>query len=267
MAERIEVTATTDLALLRAGLRTDPVGAAYLLGDLDDPYFRSCRWFVATYRGRPLAVVMLFEGLSVPALLSYGAPDAVAVALRKCGEELPAECYAKVPLEHREALAERFRIVESETFWTMGLEPGDFQRESTAEGIRQLDSEDLAAMLALYDAYPGHFFEPGQLEHGLYFGRFCAGELVTIAGTHVFSSRERVAVLGNLVTAREHRGRGHARVCTSRLIEVLGERGCRTVALQVAERNAPAISCYRRLGFRFHSATLQARCMRRNSPG
>ena len=117
-------------------------------------------------------------------------------------------------------------------------------------------------MLELYEAYPDNFFEAGQLDWGLYFGRYAEEELVAISGTLVLSEREEIAMLGNLVTAPEARGRGHARSCTSRLVEALHERGCRTVALHVAATNAPAISCYRRLGFSFRSIVLQAYCIR-----
>lgn len=265
MLKRLQVTSTTDAALLRAFFRKDPVASALLLGDLDEPYRQWCRWFVATYRERPVGVVAVYEGLSTPALLSYGAPDGVAAVLRECAAELPAECDAKIPPEHREAFAESYRIVGCDPQWVMGLDPADFDRETETGGVRPLDHSDLPAMLELYEAYPGNFFEPGQLDSGLYFGRSVDGKLVAISGTLVASEREEIAMLGNLVTAPEARGRGHARASTSRLIEALHERGCRTVALHVAATNAPAISCYRRLGFSFGGVVLQAVCVRSES--
>jgi hypothetical protein len=52
---------------------------------------------------------------------------------------------------------------------------------------------------------------------------------VSIAGTHVLAPAEKIAVLGNIVTAAPVRRSGHARACTSRLIEALAAMGCQTL--------------------------------------
>ena len=60
-------------------------------------------------------------------------------------------------------------------------------------------------MLELYADYPGNYFEPSQLESGLYYGTYAEGRLVAIAGTHVLAPAESIAVLGNIVTSASAR--------------------------------------------------------------
>jgi ribosomal protein S18 acetylase RimI-like enzyme len=254
---------TRDVALLRTLLNDDPARAAYLLGDLDAPYFDHCRWFVALAHERPVAVLLSFEALSKPVLLSHGAPDGVAAILDAFAAELAPDCWAKIPLAHRDAFERVYTIVQSQNLWTMELRR--FFPVADAAGIVPLGERDVQEMLPLYASGAEHYFEASQMPAAIYFGRHEADRLVSIAGTHVFSPRERVAVLGNIVTAEGARNRGHARAVTSRLIEELHCRGCATIALQVAADNQPAIAVYRRLGFLFRDVILQSRCERTGS--
>lgn len=53
-----------------------------------------------------------------------------------------------------------------------------------------LDADDLPALRRLYDvAYPGNWFDPRMLDTGQYVGVRDGGELVAVAGVHVFSPR------------------------------------------------------------------------------
>jgi ribosomal protein S18 acetylase RimI-like enzyme len=258
-----EVSETRDKERLRELLASDPVGAAYLLGDLAEPFFSQCRWLVAAHRGRLEGAVLVYTGLSVPAVLSFGAPDAVEAALAYFARELPEMCYAKFPLEHAETFPKFFQLEYMERLWVMGLATGELQRPAQLREAAQLSkTTPIEPIISLYKDYPGNYFEPSQLESGLYFGAYLEGQLVAIAGTHVLAPAEHVAVLGNIVTSTAARQHGHATACTTRLIEALAAKGCSTVALQVAADNAAAIACYRNLGFRFHEMVWQTRATR-----
>ena len=264
-AQRLEAIRTTDVRLLRSLLRQDGVANGYLLGDLDANYFGQCRWFVATSRRRPVSVLVVFEGLSTPALLSYGAPDGVGALVRDFSDELPATCWAKIPLEHQKAYATRYHIEDEDLSWVMGLTPDVPCHVEETDGVERMAPQDVAELMTLYEAYPGHFFEPGQLGSGRYFGRRVRGRLVSVAGTHVFAPGEGVAVLGNVVTAPDERGQGHAQACVRRLVQTLRDNGCTAISLQVSDQNAPAIACYRHVGFAFRAVVLQARCRSREA--
>jgi RimJ/RimL family protein N-acetyltransferase len=248
---------------VRDFLKRNPICAAYLLGDLDPPYVEHTTWLASSWDEQMIAVILSYAGLSSPVVLSSGAPDGVAQIVAQYVQELPAEAYAKVPVEHRDAWTPHFHLNEVQREWIMGLDVERFRPIATDNDIRRLRSgHPLSHFDGLYKHYPGHFFEPSQLERGVYYGVFVDGTLVGVSGTHVFSPSTGVAVLGNIVTAAPNRGQGLATDCTSAVLQEVLAQGCRHVALQVSATNAPAIAVYRRLGFRYHGDVLQARVVR-----
>jgi GNAT superfamily N-acetyltransferase len=267
MSSRLfELSETRNKAQLRALLASDPVAAGYLLGDLVAPFFEQCRWLVAGYRGRLEGVLLIYTGLSVPALLSYGAPDAISAIFEHFAPELPDTCYAKFPLEHAELFPQYFQLEYLDRLWVMGIRAAEVSSPAHSLDATQLSKRSpIAPILELYEDYPGNYFEPSQLDSGLYFGTYTDGRLVAIAGTHVLAPAEGVAVLGNIVTSAGERRSGFATACSVRLVQALAAMGCSTVALQVAADNAGAIACYRNLGFRFREVVWQTRATRTTS--
>ena len=276
----VEVSETRDVALLRRLLESDRVAGAYLLGDLEAPFFDKGRWLVATRDGSAVAVVLVFAAFAEPVVLSFGDVEGVqAIAVgsgasiaasggRRAGVgpgtpdlgRFPSPCYLKVPPRHEAAFAAEFEILERDEMLVMALDRHDYRPATSRHDVRRLDaSSPVAPILDVYRSYPGHFFEPAQLSSGIYFGSFEGDRLVAVAGTHVYSATGRAAAAGNIVTASDARGRGHAAACTGAVIEALYERGCDTIVLHVAAANAPARACYRRLGFHDHSPILQLR--------
>ncbi len=55
--------------------------------------------------------------------------------------------------------------------------------------------------------------------------------------------------IGNIVTAKAHRGHGYATEVMSRLLNILRDNGIKKVFLEVENDNVPAIALYRKLGF------------------
>ena len=259
----VDVHETRDVALLRRLLESDRVAGAYLLGDLEAPFFEKGRWLVATRDGSAIAVVLVLAAFAEPVVLSFGDIEGVRaiVGLRSgLGLWLPSQCYIKIPPEHEAAFAAGFEILERDHMLVMALDRCDYRPATSQHDVRRLDaSSPVAPILDVYRSYPGHFFEPGQLSSGIHFGSFECDRLVAVAGTHVYSPAGCVAAVGNIVTASDARGRGHAAACTSAVIEAVYERGCETIVLHVAATNAPALACYRRLGFHDHGPILQLR--------
>ncbi len=85
----------------------------------------------------------------------------------------------------------------------------------------------------------------------MYYGIRVNGRLVAAAGTHVISREARLAVVGNVLTHVDYRGRGYAKAVTSAVTAEL-LRYCEQVVLNVRSDNPPAISAYRRLGYMEH---------------
>ena len=55
--------------------------------------------------------------------------------------------------------------------------------------------------------------------------------------------------IGNIVTAKAHRGHGYATNVMSVLLNILGQNDIKKVFLEVENDNAPAIALYKKLGF------------------
>jgi RimJ/RimL family protein N-acetyltransferase len=171
--------------------------------------------------------------------------------------------YAKLPLEHADAIDAYYRSDRAERLWVMGLRASERIGTDRILDVTQLSRHSpLEPIAALYADYPGNSFEASQLDSGLYHATHADGRLASIAGTHVLAPEEGIAVIGIVVTAAPARRNGHASACTASLIDGLAAMGCETVALQVAADNAAAIACYRNLGFRFRGIALQTRCSR-----
>jgi predicted GNAT family acetyltransferase len=74
---------------------------------------------------------------------------------------------------------------------------------------------------------------------------------VSAAGTHVVSPSARLAVVGNVLTHANYRGRGFAAAVTGAVTAEL-LRFCDQVVLNVRSDNPPALQAYRRLGYQEH---------------
>lgn len=259
-SESSRVRRVTNKETLHGLLISDRVAAAYLLGDLDDNYFSFCRWWGAYTSDDVLeSIVLLYTGLRLPAVLTFGDATGVEDILDEPSvrAELPSQFYAHVMNDHLAALQNHYDLGELRSMVRMGLSKSNFVHpEDDLSEIIDVGHEHTASLISLYRYYPDSFFEPYQLESGFYFGFQHAGELVSVAGTHIFSEDYDIAAIGNIVTHPDYRSRGHSRRCTTRLLESLFSK-VTTAALNVERENAAAQRVYRRLGFSDHVRYLE----------
>jgi len=111
---------------------------------------------------------------------------------------------------------------------------------------------DVPAINRLYSSEGGPAsYSASHVEDGVYFGVMMDGSLVSIAGTHVVSPMEGVAVVGNVFTHPRYRGLGLATIATSAVTGDLLEH-CPLVVLTVEVGNDPAVRIYERLGYETH---------------
>jgi predicted GNAT family acetyltransferase len=75
---------------------------------------------------------------------------------------------------------------------------------------------------------------------------------VAAAGTHVITRDQRLAAVGNVLTHRDFRNRGYAKVATSAVTAEL-LRFCDQVVLNVRSDNPPALAAYQALGYQEHT--------------
>lgn len=239
---------------LREFLMRDRLANAYLLGNLDPAYFQFCRWYGTRGDSGELAcIVLLYTGLSLPVVFVAGSTEGLEAMLEPVREQLPRRFHFHAPEDQLEAVRRGFDVVSSQRMVRMGLSRAGYEasEHSVPSGgdVRRLGHRDTAAIMNLYQHYPDNFFEPYQLETGLYFGvRDEELGLSSIAGIHVVSEDHDVAVIGNFVTHPERRGQGLASACTARLLGQLFQK-VSFVALNVQEGNDPAVRMYRNFSF------------------
>ena len=93
---------------------------------------------------------------------------------------------------------------------------------STTDVI-QLSTKDLDDILKLYEiSYPDNWFDPRMLETNQYYAiRNENNMLISTAGIHVYSSKYKVAALGNITTHPDFRGKGLAKITSAKLCKSL----------------------------------------------
>ncbi len=243
-----------DPASLHAFLGLDRVRAAYAIGDLDPRFSPYSRWFAAREvgaAGHVTGLGLVYTGLRVPVLLTLGEADAVEAVLRSptLAHALPRRFFASMALDHLPAFQALYNVESLRQMQRMALDADAFVApEEDLSEVVPVGHADTASLMALYRHYPDHFFEPYQLEQGLYFGIRRGEQLVSVAGVHVVSEEWDVAAIGNVVTHPAHRSQGLSRRCTARLLQSLFER-VSLVTLNVARENDAARRVYLRLGF------------------
>ncbi|WP_321473210.1 GNAT family N-acetyltransferase [uncultured Paludibaculum sp.] len=241
---------------IRARLHRDAPWAAYALGDLAEGYFQHSSWLQSGD-----ATALLYREFPTPILWMQGAGDDLAQLVA----ELPPEPEyilqiqpAAVPLLER-----RYRMQSLKPMWRMSLDLRDF-RPAASDGAVRLTPADLQALLDLYaDGEAAHegpdFFFPSMLEQAVFIGGWADGELAAVAGTHLVSTADRVAAIGNVYTRRSRRGQGWATRLTTALVQELLRQGMETIVLSVHQANHTAERVYQRLGFQRHCDFFEGR--------
>lgn len=255
-AERAAFTVerATDPDALRTML-TDRAYAAYAIAQLEPRRFPSSEWYVSMGpEGRRGIVVHSVGGLG-RALFSEGDPQAVdAILSLHPGSRFT---FASLRPEHFKTVERYFVMLRRGVMMRMVVTAGSF---TPVEGQAvRLTGRHIAAVNALYSTEGGPTaYARSHLEDGVYCGVYVDSRLVAIAGTHVVSDAEGVAVVGNVFTHPRYRNKGYSKIATSATTRVLLER-CPLVVLTVEKVNEPAVQVYRRLGY-------ESVCMLHESP-
>lgn len=256
-----------DPGAIRRVLETRRGYAAYALGQLDSRLFSLVRcWQAKGSTGQ--ALLLLSGGGLGNALFSMGENRALAALLQL--HRGPRYNYATCQPEHLPVLRRFFSIAHEQPMLRMAVNAESFRpAESLPAGVmlRQLRGREVRVVNALYNTEGAPaYYTATHLEDGLYYGVFERQRLVSVAGTHVISSELDIAVVGNVFTHPQFRGRGYARLVTGAVTAEL-LRGCRDVVLTVDPDNAPAVAAYRRLGYADECRLLEAAVVRRDFLG
>jgi ribosomal protein S18 acetylase RimI-like enzyme len=238
---------TSDRALLREFLEQDRLYAAYALCDLDDREYPRTRWAAAYDGADVVAVGMEYSGLTPQPLFLMGSNDGIVTILRDVLR--PRAAYLAAKVEAMPAVETLYRLDPGPQMVRMWVDRARF-RPYPAE-VRRLLPSEIGELNRLYQLGFASWLPSSAIAEGVYFGMRAGGKLIAAAGTHVISRETRLAVVGNVLTQAEHRGRGYATAVTGAVTAEL-LLACDQVVLNVRADNPPALQAYRRLGYVEH---------------
>ena len=239
---------TRDQAVLRGFLERDRLFAAYAICDLDEREFPKTRWAVARQGSEVVALGVEYAGASPQPMFLMGSDAGIAAVLR---DVLRPRIAFIAALPASLAQVERqYHLDPGPQMVRMGTDAERF-RPVDDPGVERLSPIDAPELNRLYRLGFGSWLPGQSIAEGVYYGLRIRGRIVAAAGTHIVSRASRLAVVGNVMTAPEFRGRGYAKAVTAAVTaELLGF--CDDVVLNVRSDNPPALNAYRRIGYLEH---------------
>ncbi len=190
-----------------------------------------------------------------------GRNDGIAAILRDLIR--PRAAYIAARSEHMPAVESVYRLQPGPQMVRMWVDRGHF-RPLPAD-CRRLLPVDVGELNRLYQLGFASWLPSSAIAEGVYYGLRVGGRLVSAAGTHVVSREARLAVVGNVFTLAEHRGKGYATAVTGAVTAEL-LRYCDEAVLNVRADNPPALQAYRRLGYLEHVRFEERLARRLGSP-
>ena len=243
----LTIQAVGDRALLRRFLETDRLLAAYALCDLEDREFGRTRWGGAFDGERLIAIVLEYSGMTPQPMFVMGRSDGIDAILAEVIR--PRAAYVASLPESLPAVEAHYRLDSGVPMVRMWVDRARF-RPFPAD-VQRLIPVEIGELNRLYQLGFASWLPSSAIAEGVYYGIRVNGKLVAAAGTHVVSPQARLAVVGNVLTHIDYRGRGYATAVTGAVTAEL-LRTCDQVALNVRSDNPPALQAYRRLGYAEH---------------
>ena len=260
----VEVAATRDREPVRSLISGDRWITAHALCDLDDGEFARTRCYVARRGSEHIALGMEYSGWAPQPLHLYGEPAGVAAILMHGIK--PRAAWVPTPIGGDPVLDLQYETEKINPMLRMGVDRASFTPyvgESVAL-VAPLVPADAPSLNRLYQLGFAAWLPPLAVAEGLYRGIHRNGRLVAAAGTHVIGRRERIAVVGNVLTASGFRGAGYARATTSAVTAGLLDF-CDEVVLNVRSDNSAAIHAYASLGYSVKAEFEERLVIRRSS--
>ena len=259
---QITARAVDDEAVVTDFLRRDRLYAAYPLGDLVGARpERSIFGMAYDADGRPIALAAHQEGVVPQPLFLMGEAEGCSAILARVVR--PREAYFAGLAEHQAAVGTHYELDAPLAMLRMVVERRTFRPYDGP--AQRLSGRDIDALNRLYQLGFAARLPASVLDDWVYYGVWSHGRLVAAAGTHALNVAEGVAVVGNVMTHVDHRGKGYAKMVTAavttELLELVPD-----VALNVHTDNAPAVAAYARLGYREYCGLVE-RLGRRRSGG
>jgi ribosomal protein S18 acetylase RimI-like enzyme len=243
----LTATTTNDRALLRGFLERDRLYAAYAICDLEDREFGRTRWGAAFDGDALVAIALEYSGMTPQPMFVMGSDDGIDAIL---GDVIrPRAAYVAALRDLLPTVGHHYRIDPGPPMVRMWVDRSRF-RPYPAD-VRRLLPIEIGELNRLYQLGFASWLPSSAIAEGVYYGIRAGGRLVAAAGTHVIGREAKLAVVGNVLTHSDYRGRGYATAVTGAVTAEL-LRTCDQVVLNVRSDNPPALQAYRRLGYAEH---------------
>ena len=252
---------TTDRDALHAFLAQDRLYAAYAICDLEDREFSRTRWGAAYDGDQIVAVGLEYTGPTPQPLFVMGRSDGIGAVLRDVIR--PRAAYIAARQEMLPSIEAHYRIDPGPQMVRMWVDRSHFRPYPAT--VQRLLPVEIGELNRLYQLGFASWLPATAIADGVYYGMRVNGRLVAAAGTHVISHGARLAVVGNVLTHMDYRGRGFATAVTGAVTAEL-LRNCDQVVLNVRADNPPAINAYRHLGYSEHARFEERLIHRLGSP-
>lgn len=238
---------TNDRGLLRGFLERDRLFAAYAICDLEDREFGRTRWGAAFDGDALVAIALEYSGMTPQPMFVMGRDDGIDAILREVIR--PRAAYVASLPDALSTVGLHYRIDPGPPMVRMWVDRSRF-RPYPAD-VRRLLPIEIGELNRLYQLGFASWLPSSAIAEGVYYGIRAGGRLVAAAGTHVIGREAKLAVVGNVLTHSDYRGRGYATAVTGAVTAEL-LRTCDQVVLNVRSDNPPALQAYRRLGYAEH---------------
>lgn len=238
------VSTLSDRETIREMLGPNRAYSAYALAQLDPLLFPRNSWYVSS---GPTGKALLVHSKSSLGNALFALGDAASLDVALSLHPGPRFAFGSMMLEHKPVVRKYFIMTRPQLMLRMSVTPRTFQDSNfTAQRLRGVD---LPAVNRLYSLEGGPTaYRAEHLDAAVYYGVYDGRQLIAIAGTHVVSKNERIAVVGNVFTHPRYRSQGLATATTGAVTRELLEY-CDLVALTVEQANSPAVKVYQRLGY------------------
>ena len=238
------ITELSDRAAIRRLLEPQRPYTAYALAQLDPDMFPRNKWYRSA---GPNGEALLVHSKSPLGNALFALGHATALDAVLSVHPGPRFAFGSLMLEHKAIARKYFLMTRPQVMLRMTVESDAFR--PVEDAARRLATSDIAAVNRLYSAEGGPTaYRTEHLDDAVYYGIYEGRDLISIAGTHVVSAAERIAVVGNVFTHPQYRGRGLAKATTSAVSRHL-LADCDLVALTVEEENTAAVAVYSGLGY------------------
>ena len=244
MTRAFTVRRAIDAELLAQLLQPNRLIAASAFAQLEPEAFSLSQWWISENDGKMSIIMHSPAGLGDSTFV-FGAPPGVQAAL-SIHPGVSQTFITGLP-KHLNALQSTYSMESVRVMRRMHVTSQRFH--DTEEISVRLDGKHVGAINQLYGTEWGiTTYSARHIDEGLYCGIVVNDRLVSVAGTHAISPTYGIAVVGNVYTHPNFRGRGYATTTTSAVTRTLLEH-CEDVVLSVADKNIPARRTYQRLGY------------------